>query len=258
METPAPNDVRTLFNHKASGWRSKYGPGRKLDARVEQFAERVGAMCPAGGKILDLGCGTGEIAAALGRRGYAVSACDFAEEMVEVARRSHPGSGVEWVGLEPDWEALPFAAGRFDGVVASSVFEYLVDVPRVAGELARVLRPGGSLLLSVPNPANGVRKVEAWLQSRRLDQRLPRLLRRVPRVDSYTTYLRLSRNRFGGHEWNALLRAAGFCAWDPRDFSETRWREQSQKPLILLAVKREGRAVEGQNVGAMSEGRRST
>ena len=56
----------------------------------------------------------------------------------------------------------------FDGIVASSVFEYLDDVPRVAAELSRVLRPEGVLLLTVPNPCNFMRKLEARLQSMRL------------------------------------------------------------------------------------------
>ena len=198
-------------------------------------------MCPAGSNILDLGCGTGEIAAALGQRGYAVTACDFAEEMIDVARSSHNGTAVQWVRLEPDWEVLPFADNSFDGMVASSVFEYLVDVPRVAAELARVLRPGGSLLLTVPNPGNGVRKVEAWLQSMRFDHRLPPLLRRVQRIDSYATYLRLSRNRFADDEWESLLTAAGFVALDKRDFSKDAWLNQAKAPLILLVLKRVAR-----------------
>jgi ubiquinone/menaquinone biosynthesis C-methylase UbiE len=240
-ETPASNDVRTLFNHKARSWRSKYGARGKLDSRVGQFTVRLSELCPPPGNILDLGCGTGEIAAAVGQMGYQVTACDFAEEMIEVARSSHQGTAVQWVRLDPDWEVLHFADSSFDGIVASSVFEYLVDVPRVAAELARVLRPGGSLLLTVPNPGNGVRKVEAWLQSMLLHHRLPPLLRRVQRIDSYTTYLRLSRNRFAGDQWESLLTAAGFVALDKRDFSKDAWVNHAKAPLILLVLKRGAR-----------------
>jgi ubiquinone/menaquinone biosynthesis C-methylase UbiE len=195
-------------------------------------------MCHPPSNILDLGCGTGEIAAAMGQRGYAVTACDFAEEMIDVARSSHNGTSVKWDCLKPDWEVLPFEDSSFDGIVASSVFEYLVDAPRVAAELARVLRPGGSLLLSVPNPCNGMRKVEAWFQPMLLHHHIGPLLRKVQRIDSYATYLRLSRNRFAGNQWESLLTAAGFVAWDKNDFSEDAWRKQSKAPLILLAVKR--------------------
>jgi SAM-dependent methyltransferase len=133
---------------------------------------------------------------------------------------------------------LPFADGTFDSIIASSVFEYLVDVPRVAAELARVLRPGGYLLLTVPNPGNRLRKLEAWAQSTLLRHPLPPLLRRVQKFDSYTTYLRLSRNRFGGSQWDSLLRAAGFSAIEPNDFAEAAWRKKSKSPLIMLTVQR--------------------
>jgi hypothetical protein len=74
----------------------------------------------------------------------------------------------------------------------------------------------------------------------------------VQRIDSYATYLRLSRNRFAGHQWESLLNAAGFTALDKNDFSEYAWREQSKTPLILLAVRRAGTGAEGQFVGAAS------
>ncbi len=233
-----PNDVRTLFNHKAHGWRSKYGPNGKLHSRVEQFTARLSEVCPPPSNILDLGCGTGEIAEALEQRGYTATACDFAEEMIEAARSSHPGSAVEWVRLEPDWEVFPFADSSFDGIVASSIFEYLVDVPRVATELSRVLRPEGVLLLTVPNPCNFVRKLEAWLQRMPLVQQLSSALRRVQRIDSYAAYLRLSRNRFEGQGWQSLLSASHFTPLDERDFSQQAWRRQARAPLVLLAVKR--------------------
>jgi glycosyltransferase involved in cell wall biosynthesis/SAM-dependent methyltransferase len=235
---PLSRDVRTLFNQKARSWRSKYGPSGKLNSRVEQFALRLAELCLPPSHILDLGCGTGEIAAAIGQMGYDVTACDLAEEMIDVARRSHIGIAVNWVCLEPDWEVLPFEDGSFDGIVASSVFEYLDDVPRVAAELSRVLRPEGILLLTVPNPCNFVRKAEAWFGSVLFKHRLS-WLRRVPQIDSYATYLRLSRNRYEGQEWQCVLSAAHFAALDERDFSREAWREQAKAPLVLLAVKRE-------------------
>jgi SAM-dependent methyltransferase len=174
-----------------------------------------------------------------------VTACDFAEEMMGVARNSHPARAVEWVCLPPDWDVLPFADGSFDGGVASSVFEYLADVPRVAAELARVLRPGGVLLLTVPNPRNGVRKFEAGLQSLPLVQQLAPALRRFPRLDSYAAYLRLSRNRFEGPGWQALLRAGDFAPLDEKDFCREAWQAKAKAPLIFLAVKRMARVGSG-------------
>ena len=240
--TGTANDVRTLFNQKARFWRNKYGANATLHSRVEQFTVRLSKVCLPSSQILDLGCGTGDIAAAIGHRGYQVTACDFAEEMIDIARSSHNGAGVKWVCLKPDWEVLPFGDGSFDGIVASSVFEYLVDVQRVAAELARVLRPEGVLLLTVPNPFSPARKREAWLQSILSNHRLSLMLRRIQRIDLYTSYLRISRNRFQGEQWESVLMAADFAALDRRDFSEDTWRKQATAPLVLLTVKRVPRA----------------
>ena len=237
-QIPPSADVRTLFNHKARGWRSKYVPHGKLHSRVEQFTARLAELCPAPARILDLGCGTGEIAAALSQMGYPVTACDFAEEMMAVARRNYARTPVDWVGLEPEWKALPFADASFDGIVVSSVFEYLDDVPRVAAELSRVLRPEGVLLLTVPNPCNSVRKLEGRLRSMRMVQQVSSALGRVQRIGSYAAYLRLSRNRFAAQGWQSVLSAAHFAPLDQRDFSPEAWRRQARAPLVLLAVKR--------------------
>jgi len=245
-QIPPSADVRRLFNHEARGWGSKYVPNGKLHSRVEQFTAGVAALCPAAARILDLGCGTGEIAAAISQRGYRVTACDFAEEMIAVARSHHARTPVDWVCLEPDWKALPFPDASFDGIVASSVFEYLDDVPRVAAELARVLRPEGVLLATVPNPCNSVRKFEARLQSVPWVRKLSPALGRVQRIDSYAAYLRLSRNRFAAERWQSVLAAAHFAPLDERDFSEEAWRRQAHAPLVLLAVKKVATSVSGQ------------
>jgi ubiquinone/menaquinone biosynthesis C-methylase UbiE len=205
---------------------------------VEQFGERLAGVClpPAG--ILDFGCGTGEIAAAIDKMGYQVTACDFAEEMMAVARSNYSNTAVKWVRLEPDWRLLPFADESFDGIVASSVFEYLDNVPQVAKELCRVLRPGGVLLLTVPNPHNVVRRIEARAQSSPLVGRLSPLLRAVRRFDSYASYLQLSKNRFAAHEWKSILGAAHFAPVDDSEFSDEAWQGQAHAPLVLPAVRR--------------------
>jgi glycosyltransferase involved in cell wall biosynthesis/ubiquinone/menaquinone biosynthesis C-methylase UbiE len=184
LDTASANDVRRLFNRKAHCWQSKYGLEGKLNFRVEQFTGRLSELCVSPSKILDLGCGTGEIAAAISHGGNTVTACDFAEEMIEVARSNHAGASVQWVCLEPDWKVLPFTDGSFDAIIASSVFEYLVDVPRVAAELAKVLRHEGVLLLTVPNPYNVARQLEAWLRSMPLLQQLLSLAQQKLWVDS--------------------------------------------------------------------------
>ena len=238
MSTPAVSDVQTLFNGKAHAWQYKYGPGGKLDSRLARFTARLSALCPPPARILDLGCGTGEISAAIGQGGYQVTACDIAERMLEVARNNWAGIPVEWLSLRSGWTVLPFKGLRFDAIVSSSVFEYLLDVEGVARELARVLRPGGVLIFSVPNPCNRIRKFEERLRSAFFSRTLNPMFLRVRPVKSYLTYLRVSRNRFGAAQWESILSNAGFQPVDKKEFSETRWLEGSDFPLVLLTAKK--------------------
>ena len=238
MVATTANEVRTLFNHKAAGWQRKYGQTGSLNPRLERFTARLSQLCPPPARVLDFGCGTGEMATAIERIGYGATACDIAERMIEVARAAHAGSGVEWVSVNPDWRVLPFADGSFDAVLASSVFEYLDDVQHAATELWRVLRPEGILLLSVPNPFSYVRRIEGLLHSTVLNPRLPALLHKVRRINSYATYLQLSRNRFEGERWQSVLSSARFTPLNESDFSKESWRRQAKEPLILVAVKR--------------------
>lgn len=238
MDTPVTSDVQTLFNSKARCWQSKYGPGGALNSRLEQFTNRLSGLCLPPGNILELGCGTGEFATAICQEGYRVTACDIAEDMLEVARHQWTGIPVEWLTLKPDWTRLPFEDRSFDAIVSSSVFEYLVDLRRALMELARVLRPGGVLIFSVPNPYNRTRKLEAWFQTIFLSRMFMPLLYRIRGLKSYLTYLQLSQNRFMADRWESILDAAGFRPMNKREFSHERWVEQSTKPLILLAVKK--------------------
>ncbi|WP_433724896.1 class I SAM-dependent methyltransferase [Nocardia sp. CA-129566] len=104
----------------------------------------------AGRRILDAGCGSGPIFAALRDRGAIVTGFDSSAEMVELARRrlgTDAALQVADIG-----GPLPFPDGAFDDVVASLVLHYLEDWTAPLAELRRVLEPGGRLIMSVNHP----------------------------------------------------------------------------------------------------------
>jgi SAM-dependent methyltransferase len=124
--------------------------------------DRVGVR--AGECVLDLGCGFGRHAYEALRRGASVIACDLGDaELRHVASvyaaMTEAGEVVDGVGcltVKGDGTRLPFADGAFDHVLASEVLEHIPDHSAAFAELARVLRPGGNLAITVP----------AWLSER--------------------------------------------------------------------------------------------
>lgn len=99
---------------------------------------------PAERRILDMGCGTGIISQEMGEHGHVVS-LDYAEEALRFCRlRRLPRL------LRGDGQALPFAAGSFDVVLALDTIEHVPDDAEAVREMRRVLKPDGLLILNVP------------------------------------------------------------------------------------------------------------
>ena len=111
-----------------------------------------------GDRVLDMGCGAGRHAFALYRRGADVTALDMdAGELKDVAgmlaamdEAGEAPSGAQGRAVRGTAYALPFRDGAFDRVVASEVLEHLPQDRQAMAELARVLRPGGLLAVTVP------------------------------------------------------------------------------------------------------------
>ena len=111
---------------------------------------RVARLAP-GETMLDVGCGTGTLAVAAGRRvgpDGRMFAIDAAPEMVAAARAKARKAGVEIDVQQATAQALPFAGGQFDLVTATLVLHHLPRPGRetCAREMARVLRPEGRVL----------------------------------------------------------------------------------------------------------------
>jgi trans-aconitate methyltransferase len=126
-------------------------PGNRWDpalydrraAFVSQAAsDLIDWLEPRGGEvILDLGCGTGELATAIAARGARVVGLDASAEMIAVARERTPA--LQWI--VGDGEALDFD-GTFDAVFSNAALHWMTRAQSAAHGIARALKPGGRLV----------------------------------------------------------------------------------------------------------------
>jgi 2-polyprenyl-6-hydroxyphenyl methylase/3-demethylubiquinone-9 3-methyltransferase len=105
------------------------------------------ARVAAGQRVLDVGCGEGQFTAELASAGAQAVGIDVAEEPLRRARTRHPQLDLRLVPAEGAW-ALEDAS--FDVVWAGEVIEHVADTAAWLSEVRRVLRSGGSLVLSTP------------------------------------------------------------------------------------------------------------
>lgn len=185
----------------ADGWDAKYHKGSFL-RRARFFETQVLPNAAVAGRWLDAGCGSGYFSRLLAECGGKVTGVDASMAMIEAAHRHAAGIAPS---KAPQFEAiqtierLPFAAATFDGCICLSVIEY-VDNPRVCfRELARVLVPGGVLVLSLPHRFAPLR----------LAQRLA-YAGMKPLVPVNWAYLALSRNAATRKELARMLAHCGF------------------------------------------------
>lgn len=104
---------------------------------------------PIGGlDVLDVGCGDGQYALAAAGAGARVTGVDASPKAVEAGRRRAAGAGLGTAFLVGAANELPFAAEQFDVVLAVTVVCFVSDPEEAVAEMARVLRPGGLLVLA--------------------------------------------------------------------------------------------------------------
>lgn len=113
-----------------------------------KFAAR---LIPKGGEILDLGCGTGYGTVELLSGGTSIVGADVSAEAVAYARANYGREGVTF--LEASCESVPRADHQFDLITCFEVIEHLENWRGLLAEAQRLLRPGGSFVVSTPNKA---------------------------------------------------------------------------------------------------------
>jgi len=118
---------------------------------AENFISRLNLK--PGMKVLDVACGTGNLALPAARAGAEVTGVDIAPNLVEQARENAKREGLNAKFDEGDAEALPYADASFDAVVTMFGAMFAPRPELVAAELKRVCRPGGSIAMANWTPS---------------------------------------------------------------------------------------------------------
>jgi SAM-dependent methyltransferase len=158
-------DVQNIYDDEAffSGYTQLERFNRPFGQTMEHgaFIEMMGDI--AGRRVLDLGCGGGQLASYVAERGAAsVTAIDASERMLAVARErwAHPRVEYQRIAIED----AAFADGAFDLVVSSLAFHYVADYEALIAGIARWLIPGGRLVFSTEHPIYAARSTdEGWV-----------------------------------------------------------------------------------------------
>ncbi|HVO27027.1 MAG TPA: methyltransferase domain-containing protein [Candidatus Margulisiibacteriota bacterium] len=189
-------DTIRYFDQVAGGWTDKYRHSGHFRRRLETVLSWVDRV-PATYSILDFGCGSGVMMQALLARGFAVTGVDASADMIQSARRT-----LRAANLTAGYELESVSANQYDGtylgavyhgVICLGVLEYVEAASRLLATLARVMAPGGFLILSVPNQTSLLRKLEMFVH------RHPRLFRGIPMLKPFTeadSYLNFQRRQF--------------------------------------------------------------
>jgi len=173
-----------------------------LDARWRARAVDLAGIDPArpGDRVLDVACGTGDLALEAHRRGAEVVGLDFSAEMLARARAKEPG--MEWV--QGNALALPFEDVSFTAATVGFGARNFSDLAAGVGEMARVVRPGGRVVvLEITMPQ---RPPLSTFFSLWFDRIVPLLGRVAGDPDAYA-YLPSSVKRFPGPEGLARVMA---------------------------------------------------
>lgn len=159
------------------------------------------------GNVLDVACGTGDMAVELLRQGCSVTGVDLSKDMMAIAKRKAPQAEYRLA----DVERLPFGDASFDAVTCAFGVRNFVHLEQGLHEMLRVLKPGGRMvILELATPDSALIRPFYNLYTRRI---IPWLGQRLAGSREAYTYLPRSIERFPkGKEFLAILQRQGVRA----------------------------------------------
>lgn len=199
----APGIARRMKGSESKVWdaaAASYDSERQTDQVYAACTHRVVTDLRPSGRVLDAGCGTG-LATRLLDQASEVFAVDYSSESLRVLQRSVQNIQSLNVGVA-DLRSLPFPSGHFDCVLCANALQHLDEKGRIeaAGEILRVLRPGGRYAVSVHHFSRD-KRLAGWIKEGK------------PGQASVDYIFRFTVSDLRGLFPGANVRAVGFYGW---------------------------------------------
>ncbi len=197
-------DAVDFHSSLAGEWERKYLENSSFITREKIFSSIMYNVVHENGIWLDAGCGTGRFARALIKSGAAkVIGIDGSSDMISVAKRlafaDKLFDRITFIKCSKLTQ-LDYVDESFDGVFCSSVLEYLDSPELVLGEFWRILKPGGRLVITLPNRYSLIRITENLFFA------LTRWLSDNPKL----RYLEFVKNQYSAKQAFIMLNASKF------------------------------------------------
>ena len=236
MSDPAHLElVEEYFDTHAVDWSELYAaprsPGDWVLADRMRFAlDWLSANVPAGGRILDAGCGAGVLSLELAGRGYRVEGIDVSEKMIAIASANRDRRGVAAEQCSFRKADLAELSGRtFDGIAAMGFIQYQPDEVAMLSRLRDLLEPEGVLVVSGPgrHRLTDVFGLYSWYRNRRM-----------PGGEERRKLMAISVHEYDRSRFRDLLGQAGLSLSDHRGHGFTNCAVLNRSAKVDIAIHR--------------------
>lgn len=137
---------------------------KKHDLNVfRKYIEKILQYCRKESKIVDVGCGIGQVANFLASKGYNVTGIDISPLFIKEARKSGKATFLVMSATELDFED-----NSFDCAISAETIEHVVYPDKMLSEMSRVVKPGGLVILRFPNTQDKIKQIKTMITGRTL------------------------------------------------------------------------------------------
>ncbi len=153
-----------ICDYEGSPWRTAFWPGREYEDKAERIALR-NLLPPHGKRLIEIGAGFGRLADLY--RGYdQVILLDYSRSLLREGRE-RIGDDPRFIFVAADLYNMPLADNAIDTALTVRVLHHIVDIPRAFGEVARIVRPGGTYVTDFANKRHLKARLEYYRGQRK-------------------------------------------------------------------------------------------